>query len=234
MPSYVVRNEKFRDEVLKYAYPFDEQSELETEELFIGTDLFVDAVFYVKVDAELPLYVGVVDGTAEALDQVKFIIYDSDGNNVGECIADTESEAVQVFHRGLPVGAIVFDPDGLKRFIGRVSGKVVPLLSDVAQFLLDCCHVSRATHLRAVGADSLVSGDVKIVARRGCRFVQEGDGSLRLDIVAGNEALDSRQPVVSINGVRNTSIWLANHPRANLRISNENGQLTFAQAKDLT
>ena len=234
MPSYVVRNENFRDEVLKYAYPFDEQSELENDEVFIGTDLFIDAIFYIKTDAELPLYIGVVDGTEEALDKVKFIIYDSTGTNVGECVVDHNTTAITVSSSGIPVGALVFNPDGLQRFIGRVAGKTLTLLPDVATFLIDCCHVSRTSHLRAVVAGSPVSGDVKIVARHGCRFAINDEGRLQLDILAGSEEIDSRQPVLSINGVRNQSIWLENHPRANLRITNEDGQLTFAQAKDLT
>jgi hypothetical protein len=233
MPSYVIRNENFRDEVLKYSYPFDEQSELESQELYIGTDLFIDAVFYIKTDAELPLYIGVVDGTSGTIGQAKIIIYDARGTNVGECVVDGSTEACSVLSRGIPVGALVFNPEGLQRFIGRVSGKVINLLPDVASFLLDCCHVNRTRHLRAVNAGKLVSGDVRIVARHGCRFVVDSQNRLRLDILAGDQGLETRQPVTSINGVRNTSIWLENHPRANLRISTENGHLTFAQAKDL-
>lgn len=234
MPSYVVRNENFRDEVLKYAYPFDEQSELESRELYIGTDLFIDAVFYIKTAAELPLYIGVVDGTSGTIGETKFIIYDARGTNVGECTVDGDTEAVSVMSSGIPVGALVFNPEGLQRFIGRVSGKVINLLPDVASFLIDCCHVNRTRHLRAVKADTLVSGDVKVVARHGCRFALDDQQRLYLDILAGDTGLDSRRPVTSINGVKNTSIWLENHPRSNLRISTENGQLTFAQAKDLT
>jgi hypothetical protein len=233
MPSYVVRNEQFRDEVLKYAYPFDEQSELENDELYIGTDLIIDAVFYIKTAVDLPLYIGVVDGTEGTIEQVKLVLYDSTGTTVGDCLIDYQTDAVTVRHNGIPVGALVFETDSLQRFIGRVSGKVFVLLPSVATFMIDVCHVSTTPHLRAVVVgDSPVTGDVRIIARHGCRFELTAEG-LRLDILAGDDGQDARQPVRSINGVQNPSIWLAGHPRANLRISNQDGELTFGQAKDL-
>jgi len=47
MPSYIIRNGNFRDEVTRYSYPFDELSSLEDENVFIGTDLLIDASLYI-------------------------------------------------------------------------------------------------------------------------------------------------------------------------------------------
>jgi hypothetical protein len=124
---------------------------------------------------------------------------------------------------------------GLQRFIGRVSGKIFSLLPSVASFLIDTCHVSRTPHLRAIIiGDQAVTGDVRVIARHGVRFATTDAGELRLDILPGGNIEDLGQPIQSINGVRGPAIWLTGHPRANLRISNQDGELTFGQAKDLT
>ena len=237
MPSYIVRNENFRDEVIKYSYPFDEQSTLEDEELYIGTDLFLDAVFYLKEPAELPISIGVVDGTYGELEEVLFIFTDASGVEIGRAPAGFDSTEVTVLSpRGVPVGCVVLHPEGLARFIGRVSGKVFSILSSVATFLLDVCHVVNAPQLRYFIVDGeAVHGDVEIVARHGCVFVVDENGEIRLDIIGDLPTLNlGRNPVLSVNGVRNQSIWLAGHPRGNLRIINEDGVIRFAQAKDIT
>ena len=54
MPQIPLRNEEYRDELLKFSYPFDERSSLENEEVFIGSDLILDAIIHLKEAAELP------------------------------------------------------------------------------------------------------------------------------------------------------------------------------------
>jgi hypothetical protein len=234
MPSYAVRNENYRDEIVKYAYPFDENSSLEDDTLFIGTDLFLDAVLYFKEPVELPVHISEIDGTAGELGDVRFLLSDNDGQFVGQAFAVLGQPNCHVRNRrGVVIGTLVFDQQALNRFVGRTAGKVFTLLSDIAVFSLDVCHVVRAPHLRylAVG-DTQAHGDVRIIAGHGVYF-EENDGVLSLNII-GEPGEDAGQPVRSINGVRNPSIWLAAHPRANLRISNENGSIQFVQARDDT
>ncbi len=83
MPSYIIRNGNFRDEVTRYSYPFDELSSLEDENVFIGTDLLIDASLYIKEAAELPLYISTVDGTYGEKDEVRLLISDKTGVEVG-------------------------------------------------------------------------------------------------------------------------------------------------------
>jgi len=233
MPSYVVRNQDFRDEVLKYAYPFDELSELEEGDLFIGTDLFVDAVLYPKVAREMPFHISVVDGTYGATDEALIIINDKAGLEVGRAVIHYSKTEVDVLSPdGIRIGALVMNPDGLHRFLGRVAGKLYTPLPSVARFLLDVCHVSTIEGLRYITAgETAVSGNVRIVARHGVRFV-ETDTGIRLDILGGALEETDLVPVRSINGVRNQSIWLTTHPRANMRMSNEGGQIRVTQAKE--
>jgi len=233
MPAFVVRNEQFRDEVLKYAYPFDELSSLENEELYIGTDLFVDAMFYLKTPVELPLYISSVDGTVPG--SAVFTISDSGTGIVGTATVSSETDAVTVHSPvGIPVGVLVFNAAGLIRFLGRVSGKVFTVLASVASFSPDVCHVSTVPYLRYItAAGTAVKGTVRIVARHGVTF-RVADGRLSLNVHGNPAYAGNRQPVLSINGVRNRTIWLVGHPRANLRISNEDGKITFIAAKDAT
>lgn len=235
MPSYAVRNENFRDAVVLYAYPFDEVSTLEDDTIYLGTDLIVDASFFIKTEAELPLHISTVDGTYGDKKEVRLLISDASGVEVGRCTLGYDSEDVGVLNSdGIQVGILVFDPQGLSRFIGRVSGHTFGLLPSVASFSLDVCHVSETPHLRYIRVGNrAVSGDVSIIARHGCAFVVE-DGKLRLDVFGDPEDITSNRPVVSVNGVRNQSIWLSSHPRANLRIDNSDGEIRFAQAGDET
>jgi hypothetical protein len=236
MPSYIIRNGNFRDEVTRYSYPFDELSSLEDENVFIGTDLLIDASLYIKEAAELPLHISTVDGTYGEKDEVRLLISDKTGVEVGRVTLDYDTKEAEVIGtRGVPVGILVFNPVGLARFIGRVTGNIFKLMPSVASFLLDVSHVSEATHLRYVIVDgTAVSGDIRIIARHGCRFEVTDNGELRLDIVGDPHQTLSRQPVVSINGVKNRSIWLANHPRSNLRIDNSEGAIRFVQAGEAT
>ena len=236
MPSYIIRNGNFRDEVTRYSYPFDELSSLEDENVFIGTDLLIDASLYIKEAAELPLYISTVDGTYGEKDEVRLLISDKTGVEVGRVTLDYDTEEAEVIGtRGVPVGILVFNSAGLARFIGRVAGNIFTLLPSVASFLLDVSHVSEVEYLRYIIIDGVaVYGDIRIIARHGCRFAVTDAGELRLDIVGDPQHTLSRQPVVSINGVKNRSIWLANHPRANLRIDNSDGAIRFVQASEAT
>ena len=235
MPSYIVRNENYRDEVPKFAYPFDENSALEDSQVFIGTDLFLDAVLYLKEPAELPIHISEIDGTSGELGDVRFLLSDNSGQFIGQVGAMLGQENCHVLNRrGVVIGTVVFDTQALNRFVGRTAGKVFSLLSDIAVFALDTCHVVRAPHLRylAVG-DTQAHGDVRIIAGHGVYF-EENDGVLSLNIVGDLDGAAGAQPVRSINGVRNPSIWLSAHPRANLRIGNEGGSIQFIQARDDT
>lgn len=236
MPSYVVRNQNFRDEVLKYSYPFDEQSLLEDDELYIGTDLFIDAVFYLKEAAELPLYIAVIDGTYGEIEEAQVLIAEAGGTVVGRAALNYDSDTVTVTGtRGFPVGALVLNHDGLQRFLGKVAGKVFNLLPDVASFCLDTSHVSAVNHLRYVAyGEAAARGNVRIVARHGVRFSVTAEGAIALDVLGESAGTGDRRPIRSINGVRNRSIWLNGHPRSNLRISTEDGQLSFVAAGDDT
>lgn len=232
MPTYAVINENFRDEAIKHAYPFDENSRLEDADVYIGTDLVIDAVFSIKEPVSLPLNIRVVDGTVGP-QQVRFTIADSKGNDIGSTVASYDVTTTQVVNAaGVLVGAMVFSPDGMARFIGRVAGSTFILLPDVASFLLDVCHVSRTPHLRYFRiSGTAVYGDVTFVARHKCRFVRTSSG-LRLDIVGDPPAASGLRPVLSVNKVHSQSIWLANHPKANLRISGDGGILKFSQASE--
>jgi hypothetical protein len=235
MPVYSINNENFRDEVLKHSYPFDERATLEDDNVYIGTDLFIDAVFYVKEPTALPLSIRVVDGTA-GLGRVKLIIADRNGMDIGVTVVSHEVVNGQVTNSaGIPTGAVIFNAEALSRFIGRVAGNTFVLLPHVASFLLEVCHVSKVSQFRyALVNGRGISGTVKVVARHGCRFVKTATG-LRLDVVGSPPALSAeRIPVRSINGVKSQAIWLAGHPRSNLRISNADGGIKFIQAQDAT
>jgi len=236
MPAYAITNQNFRDEVVKHSYPFDENSLLRDGAVDIGTDLLIDAAFYLKGDFSLPLKVSKVDGTHGDRPQVRMHISDDGGQEIGTCVIDYDTTDVEVQNSvGIPVGHLLFNPEGVARFIGSVTGTVVRVFSKVAVFLVDLCHVSKAPYVRYVVANGrAIYGDVRVVARTGCRFALTEAGSLRLDVLGTDPAVSDAIPVRSINGVSNSSIWLENHPRANLRISVEEGSLKFTQAKDDT
>jgi len=237
MPSFSIRNENYRDELIKFSYPFDELSSLEEGDVYIGTDLIIDAIIHLKTPAVLPLHISEVDGTHGSLEEARFIISDNSGTIVGfSDIAFDKCQSEVYSPTGVYIGVLVFNLPGMQRFIGRITGKVYQLSTSTARFSIDVCHVSTVDHLRYVeAAGTAVDGTVTIVARHGVKFDLTDEGALRLSIVGDPVALFSGgQPVLSVNGVRNRSIWLANHPRANLRIASGDNQLTFIQAKDST
>ena len=237
MPSYIVRNELFRDEVLKFSYPFDEASDLESDDVYFGTDLFLDAIIYLKEAAELPLYISKVDGTSGNLGEVKFLISDNRNTVVARATAGLERCVATVFNnRDVPVGVFVFHEPGMRRFVGRVAGKLITLLNQTATFSLDVTSVSEVPFLRYIGvAGQALSGQVRVVARHKTEFKVSDTGEVSLNILgdAADNTTGLAGQVVSVNGVRNKSIWLAGHPRLNLRIAND-GSLQFIVAGGAT
>lgn len=237
MPSYIVRNENYRDEVLKYSYPFDERSTLQNDEVFIGTDLFLDAIIYLKQPADLPLHISSIDGTFGEPSDVLFLISDNTGAIVARSAVNYDTCTADILNnQDVSVGLFVMFPAALQRFIGQVSGKFLDLLPDVATFSLDVTHVTKTPHLRYVSvADIAIGGDVQIVARHGVYFAVSDEGVLSLNIVGDPvSTLFGSRPIKSINGVKNQSIWLEGHPRANLRISSADGAINFIAARDAT
>lgn len=237
MPSYVVRNENYRDELLKYSYPFDERSSLQTSDIFIGTDLILDAVIYLKQAASLPLHISTIDGTYGSAEDVLLLISDSTGSIQARAVINYETDTADIVNnQGVSVGLLVMYPPGVRRFIGSVTGRSFKLLGDVAAFSLDVTHVSKAPYLRYTSVNGIaLHGDVQVVARHGVRFAVSEKGALSLNIVGEPvSTLFGRKPIQSINGVRNKSIWLEGHPRANLRLSSANGALNFTAARDAT
>ena len=235
MPSFIVRNEVVRDELIKFTYPFDETSTLETDELFIGTDLVLDAMLFPKTAVEAPLRIDQVDGTV-APPKFRFIIKDANGVLVGTAEVDLHPQTVPVLSpENVLVGLLVLNEEAVARFAGAVTGQLIQLESNTAVFSLDVTHISRAPHLRWLNVgNTAMTGDVAIVARHGCRWVQEPDG-VRLDVFADFPGTAGGQIAVrSVNGVHCRSIWLANHPQLNMRIDSRGGTLTFRHVRDET
>jgi hypothetical protein len=236
MSGFQIRNEVQRDELVKFSYPFDERSLLENEDIFIGTDLFLDAIFYLKDQAELPIHISAVDGTYGRVDETRFVFSDSNGDVVGSTAVDFNTEVCNILNnQGILTGVAVFRTDSLRRFIGQSTGQLFNLLPAVATFSLDVCHVTKTPHIRylAVG-DQAVFGNVRLIARHGVKWDVESDGALALGIVGDPPGADERIPIVSINGVRNRSIWLAGHPRLNLRIETTADGIRFIKAREDT
>jgi hypothetical protein len=234
VPSFQIRNESYRDELIKFSYPFDERSELENDDVFIGTDLFLDAIFYLKEPATLPIHISTVDGTFGQQDEIQFFFADKTGLVVGRTAANFNTEVANVLNEhGVLTGVVVFHLDGLMRFIGQVTGKVHNLLPDVAAFLPDVCHVAKVPHLRYISVGrTTVKNDVSIVARHGLTFEVDSENRISLNIVGDPPTFEGAPPIVSINGVRNRNIWLAAHPQLNVRIETTPTSIRFVKARD--
>lgn len=234
MSDPVYRNEEYRDELIKFSYPFDEESTLENDQVFIGPDLLLDAILFFKEDLELPIYISEIDGASGETDDFSLILSDNTTRIVGRAVVTKDEEKVEVLdNRGALVGFLIVHQPGFQRFSRTISGKIVRLNSDVAKFSLDVCHTSKAPHLRAIVTDtSRASGDVKIVARHAVNWLLSEEGKLSLNVYA--DPLDSLRPVRSINGVENPSIWLTHHPLLNVRIVSKPNRLEFRYARDDT
>lgn len=235
MAQFNYRNENYRDELVKFSYPFDEQSELETTELYIGTDLVLDAVLFFKQAVELPVHISTVDGSEGTAEQFLFILSDNNGDIVARCFIDPSTEVNEIYNNdNVRCGLLVINLDTAVRFAGNVTGRLFNLLSTVAVFQPEVTHVATTPHLRYLkvsgeGLDQTVS----IVARHGVYFSYEA-GVLALNIVADYPESDVGNPVLSVNNVANRSIWLAHHPQLNIRIDSSNGRLRFVHVRDET
>ena len=234
MASFNYRNENYRDELIKFSYPFDEQSDLESGDLFIGTDLVLDASLFFKEAVELPIHISSVDGSEGRPEQFLLVLSDAANNAVARCLVDPAIEVNEVQNNeGIRCGLLVFNTDTAMRFAGNVTGRLFNLLSTVAVFQPEVTHVSRAPYIRYFRANEVGLHDqVSLVARKGVYFSYQ-NGVLALNVVANYpQVADGAQPVLSVNQVRNDSIWLAHHPRLNMRIDSSGNKLRFVHVRD--
>lgn len=243
MPGYVHRNENYRAELLTVNYPFSERSPLETDEVFIGTDVFIDAVIYLKEAAELPLHISSIDGTQSDLAAAVINLSDDTGQLKATCELVSGVEEHSVYStEGSIAGVIVTNPAGLTRMLGRVAGGLFDLLQSTAEFMPDVTFINTVRNLRNVRVNEryVAEGnpqqasqqEISIVAGHGVKFTLD-DEVLRLHLLGDAEAV-LQNGLRSINGVSSPSLWLATHPRSNLRLSSENGQLNFIAGRDAT
>ena len=241
MPLVTVRNEAYRDAAVKYAFPFDANSELEDEHVYIGTDLVIDAAFFFKdPTVTLPVHLSLVDGTVGEQQDVGLWLSDDAGAFVASgsikwrrvARSCTDTLVVEAYSpKGVFTGLLVFDRVSLLRFMGRVAGEFYEMLPGVATLVVDTCHVSGAEHLRYIETDeNTVTGDIRIVAGHGLAF-RQNNGVLQLDMV-GDTPEDATPLLQTINGVRHPSIWLAIHPQLNVRIDSTGDTLRFVDVRD--
>jgi hypothetical protein len=236
MPSFAIRNENFRDEALKHNYPFGERALLEDNGVFIGSDTFVDASFFMKTEVQLPLYISRLDGTDSVLQDLRIEISDAAGDIVGNAYATFDSEVLEVEDGGVHVGTLLMNLPGLRRLIGRTAGRFYDLDALVAPFSLDVSSTSVRKGLRYVQVgDAITFGAVKVVARHGVTFEMSLAGKLSINVLGTTEPLagEPRQPLRSINQVVNPSIWLANDPESNIRVVTTPDAIVFTKAKEV-
>lgn len=235
MATLNYRNENYRDELIKFTYPFDEQSDLQTTDLYIGTDLILDAALFFKEAVELPIHISTVDGSEGTIEQFQLILSDDTGETVARCLVDPSVEVNEVYNNeDVRCGLLVFNTDTAMRFAGNVTGRLFNLLPTVAIFQPEVTHVSKAPHIRYLRASEQgLHGTVTIVARHGVYFSYI-DGVLALNVVSDYPEAVSDSPVLSVNMVANRSIWLAHHPQLNLRIDSQNNKLRFTHVRDDT
>jgi hypothetical protein len=237
MPNYVIRNQNFRDEVLKNPYPFDAFYQEEFDDLYVGNDVFLDAHFYFKTPVTLPVSLTIIDGTHGEEDEVKLTFTDDDNNTVGTCVFASGDERANVFNQhGVNVGILVLDAIGCGRFISSAQGRYYTIIPGDATLHVDTCKVSRQPNVRYVsdGRSAAFGALVRIVARHGVEWDRDGD-VLSLNVLGEDPTLFDQaiNPILSVNGVESKHIWLHTSPESNLRIATE-GELKFQQAKDMT
>jgi len=231
--SFSYRNQAYRDELSKYAYPFEEYATLQNDDVVLGTDLVLDACFFVKKPAALPLYISSIDGTAGATGEFAFYIADSEGTRQGSALVNVANELAAVLsEQGVLIGTLLLNTAVLRRFCGAVAGKLIPCQPEVAPFTLDVTHALRSTTLRHIElADSAVTGAVTLVARHGCRFAYAG-GKLQLDVVGDASLVAPSNPVRAVNGISASSMWLVNSPTTNVRVATLADGLHFESVQD--
>ena len=236
MPSYVVRNENFRDEVIKVPYPFDRFFIEELDNIYIGFDTFLDASFFFKTDVILPISISQIDGTIGDPETIRIVFTDDTNETVGICDISLGADLGQVLSpQGILVGLITFDIAGLDRIVAQADGQITSAIPGDLTFSIDTCKVIKTKNMQYVslGGEAL-SGVVKIQARHGVQWRDEA-GTLHLDVL-GDVIEDTAvtPPLLSVNGVKNPTIWLTTPPESNLRISTGKDDIQFGQAKDLT
>jgi hypothetical protein len=239
MPGYVHRNEDFRAKLPTVGYPFSERSSLESEELFIGNDVFTDACIFLKEAADLPLHISSIDGTRGELGSSVVNISDRTGLLVATCeLTGGQDEHTVYSTQGLIVGVLVTHRPGLSRFLGRTAGTLFDLATFVAELVPDVTFVAKARYLRYARLGNALIGDggfdqtVNVIAGHGMKFTH-GDGVLRLHLLGDAETVLANG-LRSVNGVQSPSIWLTTHPLSNLRLSSEEGRLNFVSGRDAT
>jgi hypothetical protein len=235
MPSFVLRNQNFRDEVTKVPYPFDKFFIEEIDNIYLGYDSFIDASFFFKTDVQLPISISQIDGTFGAPEELRFVFVDDDNTTVGTCdvtLGDSIGRVLNI--HGVLVGLITFDMVGLDRVIAQADGQITTVIPGEATLSIDTCKVLKSRNLQylALGGES-IEGVTKIQARHGVQWRDEG-GVLHLDVLGDvPEDGNTGQPILSVNGVVNPTIWLTNTAESNLRISTNKDSIEFGQAKDI-
>jgi hypothetical protein len=236
MPSYVVRNENFRDEVIKVPYPFDRFFIEELDNIYIGFDTFIDASFFFKTDVELPISISQIDGTIGDPEMIRIVFTDAENTTVGNCDISLGETIGQVLNpQGILVGLITFDMVGLDRIIAQADGQLTTAISGDLTFAIDTCKVIKTKNMQYIAlGDQALTDVVKIQARHGVQWRDE-NGTLHLDVLGDviEDTANSR-PLLSVNGVKNPTIWLTTEPETNLRISTDKDSIEFGQAKDIT
>jgi len=230
MPSTI--NHNWREEVLKYRYPFSPESTLRSESVFIGTDLLMDACIYIKRPVQLPLRLHSLDGTRQA-DTLRAYICDSNSDICAyfDIREDTQNALVHM-PEGLSCGVVVLNPPAVRRVVNVAYGRVTQLPESCAVFLLETTPVTRTKYLRYVRVNGVtLTGDVSLVAGPGCEF-EEDAGCLRLNVRGAPPAEGGATPIRTINSVLSKDIWLQNHPQANIRIFSSGEALQIKAARD--
>lgn len=235
MPSFTIRNEAYRDVLPTVPYPFDTFFAEEVDDVFIGNDIFLDAMFYFNTEVQLPVQIGSIDGIYGTDSVVKCNLEDDTGSTIGYFLLEDGHDLLEVKDNfDARCGLINVDPSTAENLIAQVRGRFIPIPTGDMAFCIDCCRVKRSTGVPYIAAGGAVaSGAVKLVARHGCQFRKTNTG-LALDVLGDPISLDgSGVPIKSVNGVVSQHIWLNGTPECNLRISS-NQVLSFNQAKDVT
>jgi hypothetical protein len=236
MAETYYRNEVYRDYLLKVPYPFDSNFSYIVEDVYIGTDIFLDALFYIKQDVTLPISILTIDGTYGTETQVRLEFADALGTAIGYAVIESEAERANVLNPdGINIGVLVLSIDGSGRFVTATKTRYFNLTPGDLTFHMDTCKVSevRAVRYVATAEGATYGTQVQIVARHGVQWRMDGD-VLALDLLGELPSSTSQQVVLSVNGVANPSIWLNATPTNNLRLRTTQAGLHFGQAKDLT
>lgn len=236
MPSYTVRNNNYRDEVETVPYPFDVLFNGDLGTVSIGFGTVIDACFFFRSDVDLPIHVSAVDGLYGTDEEVLLVISDNGNNKVAEAVITKNMEYCNVQDvKGNKAGIITWNAALTEDVITQAKGQYIETLPEESTFSIDVCKIMSSARPDFISVNGKVAtGDVNIVARHGVRWT-EGDGKLQLDIVGDiPEEGTAGNPVLSVNGIANKTIWLNTAPESNFRIDTNANALLFGQAKDIT